>query len=672
MIDNTANYIHSRIVTKIIDNSIVEDPIIVSVNFVLFQPYVSDKGEDGHVIPWDKETDFTKKNGTPDFGRHGQQIYNCLQWLKGGGRVLGLRLTAADSKPAFGALNIRTKADTVTMGEGAAQVNVQVLRISPAFMPVPENILDQTVLSLAEPLLMKQVANTLESLPDSTPGWDDHYLAVFKVRGNGTWGNDMGPYLSLDRTREEDLEESRRYFYNIYERDARGNIYNKVGSRSVSFNQNATDPSKTVSEFIDTITETDEYKNEFSSVKTYVNTDVYDELQELFKNYCDEVVDGSTTPVVLCPEEQPWFIDFLTLTDRKGKAYLRFLPPTDQDIADMETASAPAEADFATQNNWFRGGNDGALDKSKYKVGTAPVIPDGNQYFPTKSAMEAAYDEVKQLLLQKAYRGEIDPHIISEYKYQISAVIDAGNIPDTKKEMIYLCRQRNDIMAYLDCKSAASAAAAIAFRNNLLTGFQDWQASLWGQSGVAYDAYNLKNINVEYTYDMAYQLPFVRNNFGANRLIAGTKKGEMRTMKSLNWYPSEPQKTDLLQNQINYVEDVRLNQFAIMSNRTMYLKRRSYLAVIRNCHAITEAIWIGRQILTDLRFEEDPNIAMTLAKEQIARNLQHLITDGPCRRMSIVATQTAEDAYDNAASVTIELAFKDFIHTWKFNVVAAR
>lgn len=97
----TTQYIHSRIVTSIIDNSIVEEQVTVPIEFVLFQPYFSEEGEDNHVISWSKTTDFTNKNGKPDIAKHGQQIYNALQWLKGGGKVLGLRLTASDAKPSL-------------------------------------------------------------------------------------------------------------------------------------------------------------------------------------------------------------------------------------------------------------------------------------------------------------------------------------------------------------------------------------------------------------------------------------------------------------------------------------------------------------------------------------------------------------------------------------------
>jgi hypothetical protein len=219
---------------------------------------------------------------------------------------------------------------------------------------------------------------------------------------------------------------------------------------------------------------------------------------------------------------------------------------------------------------------------------------------------------------------------------------------------------------------SASCEAAINYRDTLLTGIQDWNASVWPQSGVAWDAYTRRNIDVTFLYDIAYKLPFVRRNYGPNRLLAGTKKGRIATISSLSWYPDEDEKSELLRHQMNYVEEVHLEEYSIMSVRTMYLKRLSYLSVIRNCHAICEAIWVGRQILTDLRYEEDPKVAMVLAQEQATRSLQYLNTDGPVERMVIKTEQTQQDAYENAASLYIEMKFTDFIETWKFYVVAAR
>jgi hypothetical protein len=672
MIDSTTNYIHSRVVTQVIDNSIVEEQVTVPIDFVLFQPYISPEGMDSKVRKWNQETDFVRQNGTPNFNRDGQHIYNAVQWLKGGATVLGLRVVAENSSPSFGVLNIRTKPTEVSIPvEGGSPVTVPGLKISPCLSPVPKSILTPAVLELSEPLLLKQILTVMNGQAASVSGWDDHYLTVFKVRGAGAAGDNYGASLQLDSTREEDLEDGRRYFYNIYKKDTKGNITNQADTKSVAFNPSAVDATGTVSEFIDTVVTQSDYTKKYDGMAVYTHEDTWDDLVTLFGNYVSEVRDTSGE-IVISEAQNPIFIDFLTLLDRKASVYKRFVMPDETDMAELETAGSP-EADFSTQGNFFMGGDDGDLDRSRYVVGT---MPDGytgpNRYFATKAEAQAAYDAVKYELIRKGYAGEIDPNILSEYKYQISAVIDAQNPDDVKKEMIYLARARLDIMAYLDCNMMASCAAAINYRNTMLAGIQDWNASLWAQSGVAWDSYNLRNIDVTMGYELAYHIPFLRVNYGPNKLMAGTTKGAILQMKSLSWYPDEEQKTELLQNQMNYVEEVRLNQYAIMSNRTMNLKRLSYLAVIRNCHAICEAIWVGRQILTDLRFEEDPKNAMTMAQEQVSRNLQYLKTNGPVERLTVKTEQTTQDAYNNAASLYIEMKFTDFIQTWNFYVVAAR
>lgn len=664
-------YTHSRIVTNIVDNSIVDEQVTVPVEFVLFQPYFSEEGEDGHVIQWEKTTDFKNKNGKPNIAKYGQHAYNALQWLKGGGKVLGLRLTATDSKPSFGVLNIRTKPVTVTIPDtgdtgGSSTLSVSALKISPTFTKIPDALLTTGTLALPETLLLKQLSNALASSEDvpTTEGWTNHFLTVFKMTGRGKYGNNYGVYLQLDQTREEDLDDARRYFYAIFKREATGNTTQSVSQVSISFDSSAVDPSGTVSEFIDTAIKTDSYRKEFTGISTYTNDTVYSDLVNLFTAYTGKVMSVADPSVVVVPEENPRMIDFLTLVDRKGQSYKRFAPADENDEEEFEQSGSTPDTNFANIA-YLMSGTDGNIDIDNYTIGS------GSQY-PTKAAAEAAIAEIKNGLIEDAYAGKIDANILSPYKYQISAVVDANNSPDAKAEMIYLCRERKDIVAYIDCGFVASVEAAINYKNAQLAGFTDWNASVWPQSGVAYDADNLRNIDVTIGFEIAYKLPYLRLNYGPNRLMAGTTKGAIQTMDSLNWYPDEDQKSELLANQMNYVEEVRLNQYAIMSTRTMYARRLSYLAVIRNVHCMCEAVWVGRQILTDLRFEEDPKVAMTKAKEQITRNLSYLITNGPVERLTVTTSQSIQEAYENAASATIEMKFTDFIHTWYFNIVAAR
>jgi len=727
MIDVSNNYIHSRVTTAIIDNSIVDEVTTTPIGFVLFQPYISQKGMDGKVRRFLNETDYVRRSGVPRITRDGQHIYNGIQWLKGGGTLLGLRVTADNAKPAFAVLNIRTKPSTVTLtsasarliGEGEefklnqigsfngklykctvettvvpaggavagsvyltdnfqelGDVNLQIptLKISPTICGVPDSFLNMATLGLSEPLMLKQLLTRLNgTTSDAGNGWTNNYLTIFKLRGSGKFGNNYSVSLTLDQTREEDLEDGRRYFYSIFEKDDKGNIaLAATGSTiSVAFNPDAVDSTGTVSEFIDTkITDTD-YIKKIDNIGILTSDDTWESLQRQFEPYCDEVKDATGT-LILSEAQDPRFIDFISLADRSGKPYVRFINPAEEDLVFFDNKKQP-DMDLSASDNFFVGGDDGDLDRDRYVVGTKdPSVNDNLKYYASKKEADEAYDAVKNELFRRAYAGEIDSNILSPYKYQISAVIDAANVDAVKKEMIYFCRKRLDVMAYIDCGFIASCSAAINYKKTVLNGLQDWQSSLWPQSGVAWDAYNRRNIDVTYCYDIAFKLPWLRANYGPNRLMAGTEKGILQTMTSLSWYPDEDQKTELIKEQMNYVEEVRLNQYAIMSVRTMYLKRLSYLAVIRNCHAVCEAIWVGRQILTDLRFEEKPEIAMVKAKEKVGRDLAYLQMNGPVERMTIKTEQTLQDKYDNAASLYIEMKFTDFIQTWNFYVVAAR
>lgn len=752
-------YIHSRIVTTVIDNSTVPEDVTASAGFVLFQPYFSEMGEDRKVLTWNTSSDFRAQNGNPDIVKYGQQMYNADNWLKGGGSVLGLRLTAADAKPSFGVLNIRTKETTIeltpaiegsdavgTEGEdgyvpavpGTPAVTMKALMISPSFEYVPAylgsatepspvtgndagrggDIVNPTVLAMAERLQMQQVMSAMQERKSTFDGWDDHYLTLFKMRGAGEFGDKYGVFFQLDQTREEDLEESRRYFFSFYRIDQSGNVKVASSPRSVSFDSTAVDASGTLSEYIDTVVQQSDFKKEFNKIAVYTSESCYNDLKELFADYCDRVTYVSNNQeLVAAKEEDPKFIDFISLISQTGDVYSRFIPMDAATKTSFATSHATypdanyPDCDFTNYEAFLAGGDNGALDTSKYiYIGKNPSTEllnkynanidavltslgdsasqyannpdelelmqsfddDGKKYYKKKSNKEKAIENVRQDLMASAYNGEIDSNILSEYKYQISAIIDANNSTDTKLAMYNLAAKRKDIIAYIDCNFCASPAAAIAYRKSAILGISDYFASIWGQSGVAYDSYSKKNIDVTYCYDLAYKLPFIRRSIGPNRLIAGTTKGIVETMSSINWIPDEPTKTDLLKATINYIEEVRLNQLCIASVRTAYPARRSYLSVIRNTHAITEAIWIGRQILTDLRFEEDANLAMANAKEFITRDLQYLVTNGPVRAFDVNCYQTPSDVYDNAAVAEITLKFKDFIHTWKFNIVVAR
>jgi hypothetical protein len=717
MVNTLKQHIHSRVVTiGLIDKSAIEEDQVIPNDFVLFQPYISDEGEDGKVYSYGNDYDFTKRNGNPNLKLHGQHIYNAIQWLKGGGSVLGLRVTADNAKPAFGVLNIRTKPTTVELAcnsDGSEWIQeatpntppaitrtVPALKISPCFMPVPVSFLTPITLSLSQSLLMKEISGKMQSLPPSTPGWKDHYLTVFKVKGKGKYGNSFGISFALDTTHEEDLEDGRRYWYSVFRKDGWGNLETVAKATSVSFNPTAVDFTETLSEFIDSVILTNQYKKKFDSLAVYTDDDVFDELIAEFTPYCNQLIaenagdiiydpetgdpqlDSAGDPiredVEICKEEDPYFVDFVSLIDRKNHAYRRFVPADLVDRIAFEDGGFPEDVDLVGVNAFLMGGDDGDLDVNRYIIGqappgyTGPTPSNPNRYFDTRKLAAAALEQARMKLYARAYSGDIDANILSEYKYKINAIIDANNTMDVKKEMLYFARKRMDIFPYFDAGFIGSAEAALNYRKTAFSAFNNEYGAIFPISGVAYDEYNKRDIDVTYMYEVAYLIPYLHFNEGINRLMAGTRKGRMRTMKSINWEPDEDEKTDFVRNQLNYVEEVHLDEFSIASNRTTYQKRRSFLAIIRNMEVICEVFYIARQILTDLRFEEDAKEAMIKATEQIQMFTRKYISEGPAVRITPVCSQTQSEMYDREVMADIEISFKEHVETFKLQVTAAR
>lgn len=653
---NPATYIHSRVMTEVIDRSIVTPEITVPVDFVLFAPFFSDKGKDSVLLPWDNETIFVEKNGEPNERKHGQAIYNAINFMRGGGRVLGLRLMPSDAKYAYGVLNIRTRLvedyefldpedpDTVLY-------TADIMEISPTMSPLPSGITIPE--GLVEEQKLKLIAKTLQgsTYKDAGDGWVNNYLTVFKCKGRGKYGNDMGIKLSLNVTLDEDIEDARRYYLEMGEKNKTGLWVNKSDVWNISFLSTSTDLTGTVSEYMDTVIASDTFKDIYNEISAYTSEDCYEALIASFTPLCTALDPADPDEYV----EEAKNIDFLFLVDKEGNKYKKFVEPLDP----ADIPSNGADTDFSFTGGYLQGGSDGGLDSANYDPLVTTDIP-------------AAIADVKEELLVQAFRGEIAPDILSLYKYQINVILDANFPIDVKKEMVYLARTRLDVVPYLDCGFAATVESAINFRKQNFADITDYLGNFWGQSGQAYDSYTKKYLDFTYIYDIAYKLPFNRRYIGPNKLMAGVAKGEVMTMKNLSWIPSEDQKTDLLRATINYVEEIRLDQYAIMSNRTTYPYRLSYLSSIRNVQAITEAIWIARQILTDLRFEEDANATMVKAKEAILRNCQYLQLNGPVERMDCKVMQTLQDKYENSARAYLEMKFKDYIETWRFYVVAVR
>lgn len=87
---------------------------------ILYQPFISDKGEDNVLSMETSLNEVIAKYGKPNFKRHGQAYYNLIEWIKDGGRVLAHRIMPNDATYSHMILNVKTAKAYVPMYERRA------------------------------------------------------------------------------------------------------------------------------------------------------------------------------------------------------------------------------------------------------------------------------------------------------------------------------------------------------------------------------------------------------------------------------------------------------------------------------------------------------------------------------------------------------------------------
>ena len=96
-LDSSNNYSNPHDETYIYDNTTLEQSTTVNNGVVLLQPFFSSKGEDNTVVTLTSDTNAISNFGYPNVNLYGQAYYQAINWLKSGGIVKAVRLSASDA-----------------------------------------------------------------------------------------------------------------------------------------------------------------------------------------------------------------------------------------------------------------------------------------------------------------------------------------------------------------------------------------------------------------------------------------------------------------------------------------------------------------------------------------------------------------------------------------------
>lgn len=497
-------FLHPHIETIINDNSFTFEEAVNSSS-VMFQPYVSDMGECGTILQYTSLNDFIKKNGTPNYRKHGQSIYNIVNWLRAGGVAYTYRVTADDATYSNLAINVKAKIEEITSepDEDGQTTTTKRLSVKP--------ILDHSDVSHRSLLdLMLENKDKYPATPDAE-GYSNYPIFSFYIKGKGSYGNDFNIELRPNYSQQSKYE-FRTYSITIKRKDERGILRTIEGPFIVSLHPDSSDYSGN-SLFIKDIIE-----NYSKYISVGFNQDAYYTLMGLV----DSAKEG-TPEQSLISKEIDYLFWYSLNKDEKGiyQPY-SFADCQTQDFG-LDTLNGVA----------LRGGSEGEFAMGK---------PD---------RFTKIYNKIGDV-----FDGREVPEITNKKLYPFEVVLDANYPREVKQKINELNNNRQDFVAFLDLgnEGAISVERAVTEKQAYLN-FNNRFVSFFPQTLSVYDSYTTADITVTTPYFLASMIPNHDNKYGVQFPMAGPSRGIVSGFKpnSLSFNPDTNQQETLYRERLNYI-----------------------------------------------------------------------------------------------------------------------
>lgn len=606
------DFLHPHIKSQVVDNSSVFETA-VGGGTALFQPYLSDKGEDGKIELITQLEDMLMDKGTPNYKKHGQSMYNMINWLKGSGRVYGLRLTADDATYSNTILNVKTKVADIPVyekdaeGEYILQDGNKVPEVDGDGEPVTQpgvkiKLVAQKVSNLTSVSdLLATIEQGMSTLDQE--GFKSHPIYVVRAKGRGEYGNNFIYRLALNTTLE-DTYEFRLYNFSILEKTENGSLVLTEGPMPVSMFPEAISLGGT------------------SLFMGQVVSDYFEKVEVLFSEKAyDALIDDITA--VTGTDFAPQTIDFIFGRDKTNKAYETILFETDSLALDKYSGVS------------LEDGSDGAFGMDKPNRQTAITEK-----------------------FVKAYTGLVDRDVFNKKKFPFDVVLDANYPLSVKTAIADFCAERIDVFGILDTGILPSPNSALSWRKNSFQA-DSLYLGIWGQSWKIFDTYTAQDIPVTTSFFLARKIPESDGVYGIQYPFVGPNRGIISGFKSIDWNPNEYEKEDLYKARINYAEqDYKNTKF--MSQLTSQAKT-SALSNVNNVRVLLRMIRTVNELSENYQFEFGSVSTLNSFNSDLSNYLSEWTSNGACTVCEGLAYQTAIDKQNKTARVRISVEFTDVI-----------
>ena len=540
---------HPHVETYINDYTKIDDEVStpVDTNSKFIAVFRSSMGPDNVIIKKNDLSDFKKTYGKSDYSKYGQPLMMPIAMLSSGSAtVYCMRVMPEDAYAANSILYALYKTDDET---GKMTIKYRVAYIPKDQFTSPSSY--KTAKAFKKSL--KQRATAFYNQTPDVDGFKSMPIAVFRMQGRGTYGNDYRWRITRNTEYENDYE------IKMYSFEA----------------LSTTNGLQTVATYVGGIATSDKYKS-----TTLIN-DILDDQDvgsavmdvQVFDEYIEELYNEYKTFVQNIPDPlkrdeipdidgfDPFFgIKVKSESLNKNLEIIGEADDTDDISVDRIQGSA------------FYGGDDGAFSPdARY---TVTNMVDGKPVETTYEGKQAVY-MAENDVYTAAFLGELDRSILSSRRVPCVALLDANYSFEVKQALADLANTRESGLCYID----AGIDSTIAQIDNIIDEYSIFNTRNISKNFQHYtvkDYETKKRCEVTITFFLAQQLakhyenngsfvPFVRGNAELSGHIKNSLEPCVDDIDS-------DIKEKLYLNRINYFETLEENVFQRATQNTAQME----------------------------------------------------------------------------------------------------
>lgn len=587
------------------------DNVILSKFSVLIPGFAS-YGEPLKTKQWNSYQSFIQHYGD-DVGsveKYGYMGLYALHALQGGAEVWFCRLLPEDAKKASIVLSVHVKEEAAIPVFKRNEDGTFVLDENgdkiPEMIPNPDEEtvedtpeIQKTIPGYRIKWVAKENTNPVSVSSITTEDeWTVYPLMHFYALHASAAGNKFGLKIQNRFTRDEEVDDGRRYTLSFFRMNPAGVIESFDNTYDFAFNPDAlVSKYSTLPEGLRLV-----YQNR-DSLNGYEYRDI--QMDYFSKNYTSLLTKLNTR----FNSGAMLDIDILSCKDAFQVEY-------DELILDENNLS------FNESVLFLEGGSDGSLGLGNTVQGAdGPIVVD-----------EAHIEKTKLDLLKKYFSGEIDVAIEDCRKISAGVIPDCNYPTEIKKLLPTALSVRDDMMVFFDCGITSNFEECTKMIN-LIKGFIDtsnFRYAIFPHCGNPVDSPENLDLKVTQVYEAIWKIPKNYKNNEVFCAYAGWGPGMVESFIP-DWYISNntlKKRASTLA--VNYITDygniggttsTGIKPLWVDADNTLYYEKNSVMRSLRNSLIACDLIRVIRTILIKHRFGKSAEANRQNASEELNQQI---------------------------------------------------